>query len=337
MIAGGKRGVLGVGVIGTGSIGKVHIRGLLALPDTEIRWLCGRDVARVRQVADQFNLAGVPCFGDCREALAATPAADAVVVATPQMVHLEHGLAVMEKGLPCFMEKPLTPSLADSRRLCDAARARGIRGMAGFRLRFFDTVRQVQRTLSGVQTVAVRMFDNPWVGGFWKYAPELGGGNVMDQFCHCADLVRFLAGSNPVAVTAQTAALCGSGCPVDHIAASFRLESGALANVTMGDSGISNLLGKFSIELTSAQGAASLYARFAQAELNLGEARYRLEAVEEKAAIEQMRAFTQCVRGEDVPGLPGLEDGFWADWMLDRALAAARSGREMPFDKELQP
>lgn len=337
MIAIRSRRKLSVGIIGVGSIGKVHLRGLLALPDIEIRWLCGRNLDRVHQVAADFGLPGVPCIGDYREALASNPAADAVIVATPQMSHLEIGTAVLEKKIPCFMEKPLAQTMADTRRLRDAAQSLGVRCMSGFRLRYFDTVRLVRKNLSGFRTVSVRMFDNPWVGGFWKYAPDQGGGNVMDQFCHCADLVRFISGVDPVAVTAHTAALCGSGCPVDHIDASFRLANGGLANITMGDSGISNLLGKFSIEATSAQGAASIYSRFGKADLNIGEARYHLEASEDKAAIEQMRAFTQLACGADVPGLPGFADGYWADWMLDRALASAKAGREMTFEKDGTP
>ena len=133
---------------------------------------------------------------------------------------------------------------------------------------------------------------------------------------------------------AQVSALSGSGCSVDHIVASFRMESGALASITMGDSGVSNLLGKFSLEITAKNGAASVYSRFEKAEMNLGNTRYHCEGSENKAAIEQMRVFTQLVRGKQVFGLATIEDGFWADWMLDQAIHSAKTGNEMKFVKE---
>ncbi len=50
---------------------------------------------------------------------------DGVCIATPSTTHATISLPYIEKGIPTFIEKPLTTSLADAERLRDAARASG--------------------------------------------------------------------------------------------------------------------------------------------------------------------------------------------------------------------
>ncbi len=72
----------------------------------------------------------VPWFADIGGMLAAGKP-DAVIIATPNSLHVEHGLAAVAAGLPTLVEKPIADSVAGARRLVEAADAAGVPLMVG--------------------------------------------------------------------------------------------------------------------------------------------------------------------------------------------------------------
>src|SRR3954468_2648176 len=66
--------------------------------------------------ADYAKRHGVPRWYDDARALINDPEVDAVYVASPPGVHLEHGLLVAAAGKPCHMEKPMARHTPE----CDA-------------------------------------------------------------------------------------------------------------------------------------------------------------------------------------------------------------------------
>jgi predicted dehydrogenase len=323
-----------IGLIGLGYIGRTHLRALLELPRVEIGWVCTRSPNAKLDLAKELPN-DPPTFTTYAEALGHTPRVDGVVVATPTMSHLEIGRAVIRERLPCFMEKPLTGSASDSLTLAQEADANSVHHMTGFRLRYFDTIVQVKRYCADTRFLEIRMFDNPWVGDFWKFQPHLGGGNVFDQYCHCVDLIRFISGARVVSLSAKTASLNGGNGSVDHVAVCFTLSNGALATIAMGDSGISPLLGKFSIEATATSWRASAYRRFTEAVITNGKATHTVKACEEKVNRLQMQAFVELVRGNQVP-VASFWDGYHADFLLEKTIESGNTGRSVNLTENTQ-
>lgn len=321
---------LRVGVVGTGNIGQLHAAALASIPRVDIAWLCNRSTDKASRLADQLR-ERPEIFESWGDALASSPAVDGVVVATPQMSHFEIGMAIAKAGVGCFMEKPMTQSAAESLQLARAADSSGIRHMVGFRLRHFATIRRLRGCCDDLRTLDVRMYDEPWVGDFWKFRPDMGGGNVMDQFCHCIDLVRFLARNDPITVIGQAGSSGPGEGTFDHLNACFRFGDGSLATVRMGDSGASPLLGKFSIEATSKKWRSSVYQRFGKGLYRSGAVTYSADASEERANREQMEGFIAVLRGLPVR-MPTFWDGYAADHMLEKTLESARLGREVATD-----
>jgi myo-inositol 2-dehydrogenase/D-chiro-inositol 1-dehydrogenase len=100
-----------VGVIGTGSMGAVHVR------------LLQRAVAGARLVATADPAArppGVPVHHDDPEALIADPAVEGVVIASPPASHEPLALACLAAGKRVLCEKPLAAGAAACRRLVEA-------------------------------------------------------------------------------------------------------------------------------------------------------------------------------------------------------------------------
>lgn len=91
---------LRLGVLGCGRMGRLHAERLQKTP--------GVDLVAV------LDPAGVPAHLPGVKAL---PALDGLVVATPAHTHAELTLPLLTVGLPCLVEKPLSPDLDQARAL----------------------------------------------------------------------------------------------------------------------------------------------------------------------------------------------------------------------------
>ena len=108
-----------VGVIGCGRWGSRHIDTLLKL---KIEGFVGKifvcDVNPLRLKNLSENVDGV--FADWRDMLQATDL-DLVSIATPNSSHASLGISILEEGLNVLVEKPIGTSLAEVKRLLEAA------------------------------------------------------------------------------------------------------------------------------------------------------------------------------------------------------------------------
>ena len=127
---------IGIGLIGTGYMGKAHavaLKAVGAVFNTALRpvceVICSTTAAGAAQKAAEFGFAR--STSDWRE-LIADPRVEAVVIASPQNTHQEIALAAFAAGKPVFCEKPLGASLAEARAMTAAAAAASVPNMVGF-------------------------------------------------------------------------------------------------------------------------------------------------------------------------------------------------------------
>ncbi|MCX5757361.1 MAG: Gfo/Idh/MocA family oxidoreductase [Candidatus Hydrogenedentes bacterium] len=108
---------LNIAVIGAGGRGEANLSGV----DSEnIVALC--DVDEV-QAAKSFNrFPNAKRYKDYREMLDKEKGIDAVVVATPDHVHAPAAMACIQLGKHVYVEKPLTHTIEEARKLREAAR-----------------------------------------------------------------------------------------------------------------------------------------------------------------------------------------------------------------------
>ncbi|MDR0357144.1 MAG: Gfo/Idh/MocA family oxidoreductase [Clostridiales Family XIII bacterium] len=140
---------LRIGVIGTGAIGREHIKRLserivgcetVAVADVD------RDAAE--RVA---SLCGAKCC-ESGEELILSPEVDAVLVASWDATHAKYVLAAVAEGKYVFCEKPLSPETKDCERILEAESALGKRIVqVGFMRRFDSGYRALKAAIkSGV-------------------------------------------------------------------------------------------------------------------------------------------------------------------------------------------
>ncbi|MBI3098275.1 MAG: Gfo/Idh/MocA family oxidoreductase [Planctomycetes bacterium] len=102
---------LRVAVVGVGHLGKEHARIYAAIPG--VRLVAVADLVRERAEAVAART-GAEAVGDHRSLLGKV---DAVSVAVPTVGHFEIARAFLTAGVPCLVEKPMTKTTAEAKRL----------------------------------------------------------------------------------------------------------------------------------------------------------------------------------------------------------------------------
>jgi predicted dehydrogenase len=127
---------IGVGLIGTGYMGKCHAlawTGVCAVfgdtPVVRRATLCEVEEELARRRADEFGFEA--STADWR-ALIADPGVEVVSITTPNALHAPMAIAALEAGKHVWCEKPMAPALADAERMAAAARASGRIAILGY-------------------------------------------------------------------------------------------------------------------------------------------------------------------------------------------------------------
>ncbi len=222
-------------IAGLGSIGRRHLRNLLALGEHDI--ILYR--SRLSTLPDD-ELAGYPVETNLDAALAHRP--DAVIVANPTALHLDVAIPAAKAGCHLFVEKPISHSLDRMSDLRSAVRRGGGRVFVGFQFRFHPTLQVAARLLAeGAigRPVAARAHWgeylpdwHPWEDYRQGYAARLDlGGGVVLTLCHPLDYLCWLLGKAEL-VWAYTATLGDLRLPVEDVAEiGLHFPSGAVGSV----------------------------------------------------------------------------------------------------------
>lgn len=322
---------IGFGVIGLGRIGGFHANSLL----TSVRG-ANLVAAAVDPEHRQLLLASgaAPCgLAEDVAALLARPDVDAVVVASPAVVHDEHIAMAAAAEKPIFSEKPLADTVAKAEAAAEAVRAAGVPFQIGFQRRYDPSYRRAKELIVAGAIGDVEMFRGMSCD---RLGPveflRTSGGMFMDLASHDFDAARFLTGQEIIEVFAIGAVLVepelATFDDVDHAIVLLRFANGALGVVQAawrapygydiraevhGSKGkvVAEVDEKFPTTLYDGRGKVSerhdqFVERFSDA--------YRAE----------LQAFVDALHAGIVPA-PGIEDGLQA---VRIAAAATKSRRE---------
>jgi predicted dehydrogenase len=198
------------GIIGTGMMGCEHIRNIQALDDVRGTAVCDPD-ERSRAQALMLTGKGTPWYADHR-ALLEDAELDALVVASPNHTHVDVLLAVIDSGIPVLCEKPLCTTVADCRRVMEAAAERGSLVWVGLEYRYMPPIarliREVRAGVVGVpRMVAIREHRFPFLVKVndWNRFNRNTGGTLVEKCCHFFDLMNLIVGAAPQRVFASGA------------------------------------------------------------------------------------------------------------------------------------
>jgi len=136
---------------------------------------------------------------------------EAVMVATPDHVHIEPAMAAVKANKHLYLEKPLATTLADCDRVISAAKESRAVCYLGFNLRHSPVHAKVHELISsGAVGKLTTIEANEWYYGGrsyfrrWNRLRRFGGGLWLTKACHDFDLLNWLAAAVPVSVYASS-------------------------------------------------------------------------------------------------------------------------------------
>lgn len=218
--------MLKIGLVGTGHLGKIHLRLLKELNEVQFLGFFDANPETAAKVAEEF---GVKAW-DSLDALIA--AADAIDIVTPTVAHYEVAEKAIRAGKHIFLEKPLTKTVAEAEQLIELANAHHVLGQVGHVERFNPAFLAVQDM--GLQPMFIEGHR------LALYNPRgTDVSVVLDLMIHDLDVVLSMVKS-PVRNISASGVAVVSDTP-DIANARIEFQNGCVANLTASRISLKNM------------------------------------------------------------------------------------------------
>lgn len=227
-------GILKIGVVGCGRIGKLHINNLInSVPGVQVvaaadpmldksgarEWLAERKITNVStDFMDVIN----------------NPEVDVVFVCSSTDTHCDVSMAAVQAGKHVFCEKPIDYDIDKIKKLLALVEEKGVKFQVGFNRRFDHNHKAV------ADAVKDGTIGDPHIVIVSSRDPEpppasyvaVSGGIFYDMMIHDFDMARFLAGSEVTEVNAIGSVLVDPGIgeagDVDTALVTLKFANGAI-------------------------------------------------------------------------------------------------------------
>ena len=293
-----------------------------------------RDSIKAQEAVQQYNQFPLRSY-DTPDALCASPDVEAIFVASPDALHLEHVLLAVKHRKPILCEKPMAMNAAQCEQMLAAAERAGVLLGIAHNFRFEHSVNRLREIVSagalGKVLLAhaefhyfVKNHPRTWITD----ASLACGGPVGDVGVHCIDSLRYILQDEVAAVYARALYDKDSG-PVEAAATlTLEFQKGTVGQVSVstrseyrtplwitGDAGLAGaedaLTVDHPIELRTKPVAGDLIS-----ELISNEHTYAEQADAFALSIEKRIPFAS-------PGIEGLRN----QQVLDAAYRSIRNGK----------
>jgi UDP-N-acetylglucosamine 3-dehydrogenase len=190
--------MLKAGFIGAGGRGQsAHYPNVHRLKDeVEMVAVCELDENRLNQVAKKYNFRQT--FTDHRKMLDSVDL-DIIYCVMHERWVLKPALDCLYAGKHIFIEKPPGANSNETQQMLNAAISNNVYAMVGFQRRYAAVTREAMRLVAqkGPVSLVTTTFNKQILGGGKEFTTTL-----WNDVCHVVDLMRYMAGGEPVEVTA---------------------------------------------------------------------------------------------------------------------------------------
>jgi predicted dehydrogenase len=284
---------LRLGIAGLGHIGKNHARILAELPDCELAAVFDTNAELAREIAAQYGTRAVATLEDFSNAV------DAATIATPTPAHFPIAEYLLKAGKHLLVEKPITETTGDARKLVELSREAGRILQVGHVERFNPVMSKLEELLTQPRFIeAHRLSPYP------NRSIEIGV--VLDLMIHDLEIILHLVRSPVKSIDAVGVPVLSRGEDIATVRLHF--QNGCVANVTASRISPEKLR---KIRVFQREGYVSLDYQNQTGEI------YRLTGgriVREEVEIEkdeplkrELAAFVECARHGRQPKVSGYE------------------------------
>lgn len=327
-----------VGVVGLGNQGILHVEALKSVPDAELVAVADVNAERAKSVAYEYK---IPRYYTGAKELCEDPEVEAVIVATPDHLHLEPVLEALKAGKHVLVEKPMATRSGEAELMRAESRRRGLILMVNFENRFNPPFAYVKELLErgeiGSPLYAyIRLSDTVYVPRrMLPWASQTSVAHFL--MSHTADLACWYFGRRVREVYAVSVSkvLSDLGTP-DAVGALLKFEGEGFATLESGwvlpESSPSVF--DFKLELVGSEGAVHVnteseglvvaskgglaYPHMAKL--------YRLRGAVTGFLREADRHFVECVSGRATP-LIKAEEGVENARIIEAIVKSSLEGR----------
>lgn len=202
------------GIIGCGMMGREHLNNIALLENTHVSAIFEPDTA-MREVA--APLAPDATFCDSIESLLDRGDVDALVIASPNHMHIDHIQAAAKHARPLLVEKPLYTDPDHATLVETLASDYDAPVWVAMEYRYMPAITRLIDTIpsvtGGVKMLTIREHRFPFLTkvGDWNRFNANTGGTLVEKCCHFFDLMRLITGGEAVRVMAS------AGQAVNHL------------------------------------------------------------------------------------------------------------------------
>lgn len=220
------------GILGTGGIAQTFVSDLGLTESGVVSAVGSRSQGSADRFADAFGIEG---RHSSYESLVADPGVDVVYVATPHPMHRDNAILALNAGKPVLVEKPFAMNAVEAAEIVTVARARGLFAMEAMWTRFLPHIAVIRDWLAGSalgEIVTVTADHGQWFAedpGFRLFAPELGGGALLDLGIYTVSFASMVLGTPNRIVSLSDPAFTGVDAQTSMV---FGYASGAQAVLT---------------------------------------------------------------------------------------------------------
>ncbi|OCJ05064.1 oxidoreductase [Rhizobium sp. AC44/96] len=226
---------LKIAVMGAGLIGKRHAQHVLAQPDAILTSIIDPS-SDGRAFANEIGAGWSPSFAE----IARDDRPDGVIVATPNRLHVENALEVIEARIPVLVEKPIADDVDEAAALVAAGERARLPILVGHHRRYNPMIQKAREILeSGRLGRIIAVHGTFWVAKpddyfdvAWRREP--GAGPIFVNLIHDVDLFRYLFGEVDAVHAMQSSAVRGHAVE-DTAVVSMRFANGILATLSASD------------------------------------------------------------------------------------------------------
>ena len=186
--------MIDIGIIGLGRIGKRHADNISKL--AKLSFVC--DVNK-----DSLDEYDCEKYSSVDEVIDKNPNADLVAICTPNGLHCDHSLRMLENNYNVLVEKPMALKTSDCLKMIKVAEKFNKRLFVVKQNRFNPAVDVVKQLLENKKLGKIYSFHLSCIWNrnadyyldSWKGSFSLDGGTLYTQFSHFIDLIVWFFGS----------------------------------------------------------------------------------------------------------------------------------------------
>jgi predicted dehydrogenase len=219
------------GIVGCGRIAQSHLQALAGLPDAKLTVAVENRASAGEAVAGEFKCRWAADYKDP----SILDQIDAVIIAAPPNLHSQIARYFLERKIHVLCEKPLTITSSDAREVVALAREKGLILMMASKFRYVDDLIKAKAIIESGILGKVILYENIFcskvpMGDRWNAKKDVAGGGVLiDNGSHSADIARYLLG--PITEVQATPALGTQALAVEEtVRVQFQTKTGVLGS-----------------------------------------------------------------------------------------------------------